>query len=332
MAEGRGVTEYLPWRVAMADALYGPGGFYRDPAGPGAHFRTSVHVSPLFAEALARLAARHRLTTVVDVGAGRGELVRALHALDAGLGLVAVELTVRPADLPAAIEWRAEPPTHAGAGVPVLAVANEWLDNVPLDVVAVADDGTPRRVIVHPKTGEEMLGPVREPAVLDWLARGWPLPATPGYRAEIGRSRDEAWTSLVRGLAPGSVVLAIDYGHELPSRPAFGSLTGYRRGRQVPPIPDGSCDLTAHVALDALAAAARAAGAEPVRLTTQRVALALLGISAARPDLATAGTDPRGYLAELSRAGEAAELLDQDGLGGFGWLTAQVPIATPPGP
>ena len=326
------MTEYLPWRVAMADALYGPAGFYRDPAGPGAHFRTSVHASPLFAAAVARLAARHRLTTVVDIGAGRGELVRALHALDAGLDLVAVELTERPADLPAAIEWRADPPADAGPGVPVLAVANEWLDNVPLDIATVADDGTPRMVLVNPKTGEEMLGPVPEPADLDWLARWWPLPATPGRRSEIGRSRDGAWTSLLRGLAPGSVALAIDYGHELPDRPAHGSLTGYRRGRQVPPIPDGSCDLTAHVALDALAAAARAVGAEPVRLSTQRKALIELGVTGSRPPRSLAEADPRGYLVELSRAGEAAELLDPGGLGGFGWLTAQVPTATPPGP
>src|SRR5689334_20025288 len=77
------------WRSAMAGALYGTGGFFtRSAEGPADHFRTSVHASPLFAGALLRLIRRvdaalggpDRLD-VVDVGAGRGELLAALHAL-----------------------------------------------------------------------------------------------------------------------------------------------------------------------------------------------------------------------------------------------------------
>lgn len=326
------MTDYLPWRVAMAEALYGPGGFYRDPPGPAAHFRTSVHASPLFAVALVRLAERERLRTIVDVGAGRGELFRAMHAIDPGLTLIAVELAGRPDDLPAAIDWRSEPPSATAAGpgatpagrAAALVVANEWLDNVPLDVVEVAADGRRRLVLVHPKTGSEQLGPEPAAADRDWLDRWWPLPA-PGLRAEIGRSRDEAWAGLLRGLGPGSLAIAVDYGHELTGRPPDGTLAGYRHGRQVPPIPDGSCDLTAHVAFDSLAAASRAAGAEPAPLTTQRAALAELGVTGSRPPRALAERDPRGYLAELSRAGQAAELLDPAGLGGFGWLAVRVP-------
>ena len=73
----------------MAGALYGTGGFFtRAAEGPADHFRTSVHASPLFASALLRLIRRvdsalgrpDRLD-VVDVGAGRGELLAALRAL-----------------------------------------------------------------------------------------------------------------------------------------------------------------------------------------------------------------------------------------------------------
>ncbi|MGY0006545.1 SAM-dependent methyltransferase, partial [Micromonospora sp. I033] len=75
----------LRWRDAMSTALYGPDGFFVSGPGPAAHFRTSVHASPVFASCLLRLltsldaALGHpaRLD-VVDVGAGRGELLRSL--------------------------------------------------------------------------------------------------------------------------------------------------------------------------------------------------------------------------------------------------------------
>ncbi|MEG3636748.1 SAM-dependent methyltransferase, partial [Micromonospora palythoicola] len=75
----------MRWREAMRRALYGPEGFFVSGAGPAAHFRTSVHASPVFTTALLRLI--HHLDAalgfpdrfdVVDVGAGRGELLSAL--------------------------------------------------------------------------------------------------------------------------------------------------------------------------------------------------------------------------------------------------------------
>ena len=140
-----------------------------------------------------------------------------------------------------------------------------------------------------------------------------------GTRAEIGLDRDAAWRSAVDLLDRGAAV-AIDYSHTAADRPRFGTLTGYRDGHQVPPVPDGSCDITAHVALDACAAAL-GPDVETV-LTTQRDVLRGLGISGARPDLALASSDPLGYLRALSRASAAAELTDPAGLGGFGWLLA----------
>ena len=78
-------------------------------------------------------------------------------------------------------------------------------------------------------------------------------------------------------------------------------------------MPDGSRDLTAHVALDSCAAMTGA------RLLTQREALHALGISAALPD----PTDPA-YALLLEQASQARELLDPSGLGGFGWLVQTV--------
>ena len=310
------------WREATERALYGPGGFFRRPEGrPAAHFRTSVHASPLFAAALHELARQAGLRTVVDVGSGGGELLAALHRLDPTLTLVGVDLRPRPADLPDAVTWTDRLPPTAGA----LLVANEWLDDVPVDVAELTEAGWRLR-LVDPESGRERLGPPPDEPDLAWLARWWP--AAPGARAEIGRPRDDAWAGAVRSLTDGLAV-AIDYAHTRDSRPTTGSLTGYRGGRPVPPVPDGSCDLTSHVALDACAVAGEQAGATTSLLTTQRAALQALGVRRARPAHEQATADPAGYLRALGRAGQAGELTDPHGLGGFGWLVQGVGIELP---
>jgi SAM-dependent MidA family methyltransferase len=213
------------------------------------------------------------------------------------------------------VEWTGTPPT----GVVGLLFANEWLDNVVCDVAEVGPDGVARIVEVDPGTGRERLGPLPDPAQREWLERWWPLGGSPATRAEIGLDRDRAWRAAVDRLERGAAV-AVDYSHTVADRPRFGTLTGYRDGHQVPAVPDGTCDITAHVALDACAAALDP-GVETV-LTTQREFLRGLGVSGARPDLALASTDPLGYLRGLSRASAAAELTDAAGLGAFGWLAA----------
>ena len=309
----------------MTEALYGPAGFYRRPEGPAGHFRTSVHASRFFAAAVLALARVSRLDTVVDIGAGRGELLRALHWLDPALTLHGVEVVDRPADLPDAVSWSAALPERKAA----LLFANEWLDSIPVDVVEITEDG-PRVVEVDPATGEERTGapPTAEDAA--WLDRWWPLAdAEPGERAEVGRPRDEAWAMAIGSLGRG-VAVAVDYAHERGARPPYGTLCGYREGRVVPAVPDGSCDLTAHVALDACAAAGERAGATTTLVTTQRAALRALGVRGARPPLELAQTAPQTYLRRLQAAGEQAELIDPGGLGAFRWLVQGVGVPLPP--
>ncbi|MFJ8112778.1 SAM-dependent methyltransferase [Streptomyces sp. NPDC096132] len=345
------------WRAAMGAALYGTGGaggtnatgatgstdgFYRRPEGPAGHFRTSVHASPLFADAVARLLCRVDETLgrpegldLVDMAAGRGELVTGvLAALPAEVAArtraYAVEIADRPEGLAHRIEWLSEPPR----GITGLLFANEWLDNVPVEVAEVDPGGVPRRVLVR-ADGTERLGEPVSGAEAEWLTRWWPLPAEEGLRAEIGLPRDTAWASAVASVARGLAV-AVDYAHTADARPPFGTLTGFREGRETAPVPDGSCDLTAHVALDACAeagarAAARTTAYAPPRprLLTQRAALHALGLTGARPPLALASTDPAGYVRALASAGEAAELTAPGGLGDFGWLTQSVGIPDP---
>ncbi|WP_345189326.1 SAM-dependent methyltransferase [Streptomyces lavendulae] len=325
-AEG-GVRGPVRWRPAMEAALYGPGGFYVRPGGPGpaGHFRTSVHASPRFAGAVARLLrtvdgalGQPERLDLVDVGAGRGELLTGVLAalppeVAGRVRPYAVERAERPRGLDPRIRWVAEPPE----GTTGLLFANEWLDNVPLDV---AEDG--RYVLVAPDGTETPGGPL-DAADRAWLERWWPGAAAGGEgRAEIGRTRDEAWAAAVATLERGLAV-AVDYAHTRAARPPFGTLTGFREGREVAPVPDGGCDVTAHVALDACAGPGAA-------LLTQREALTALGVPCGRPPLALASTDPAAYVRALSAAGEAAELTARGGLGDFGWLVQ--PVGIPPWP
>lgn len=325
--------EWLGWRAAARDALYGPDGFYRRPEGPAGHFRTSVHASPLFATAVARLLCRvdealgrpARLD-FVDMAAGRGELAAGvLGALPAEVAararVHAVEIAGRPHGLDDRIAWLPEPPDGATG----LLFANEWLDNVPVEVAEVDPEGVPRYVLVR-RDGAERLGEPVGGAEAAWLARWWPLPGEPGLRAEIGLPRDTAWASAVSRLRRGLAV-AVDYAHTAAHRPPFGTLTGFREGRETAPVPDGSCDLTAHVALDACAAAGPAPAR--ARVLTQRAALHALGITGARPPLTLASSDPARYVRALARAGQAAELTAPGGLGDFGWLLQPAGPADP---
>ncbi|MFF0313159.1 SAM-dependent methyltransferase [Micromonospora sp. NPDC005252] len=145
-------------------------------------------------------------------------------------------------------------------------------------------------------------------------------------RAEIGRPRDEAWAHAVGRISRGLAV-AVDYGHLREGRPVDGTLTGYRGGRQVPPVPDGSSDVTAHVAMDSVASAGAAVARCAYSLVSQAEALRALGADGGRPPLSLAGTDPVGYVRALAAASAVAELTDPAGLGGHWWLRQPVGIA-----
>ena len=328
------VTEWLPWRTAMERALYGEQGFYRRGERPAEHFRTSVHASPRFAAAVARLLAgvdaaldHPSRLDLVDVGAGSGALLTNVLTyvtpdLRTRLAPTAVEIAPRPSGLPADLSWRPDIPRSFTG----LAIANAWLDNVPLDVVEQTPDGV-RTVLVDPSSGAERPGP--EPSADDraWLDRWWPLTEA-GDRAEVGRPRCAAWGAVLRRLDRG-LAIAVDYAHARGSRPPYGTLAGYRDGATVPAVPDGSCDVTAHVALDACAVEGERAGATATVLTTQRSALRALGLTGARPPLDLAHRDPRAYVAALGPSGEDAELTDPHGLGAFGWLAQSKHIPLP---
>jgi len=293
----------------MRVALYGPSGFYRRSDAPSANFRTAAHTGPAWSGAILELATRVEEAlgapddfAVVDVGAGGGELLSAIAAVaPSPWTLIGVDVAPRPQALPEHVSWTDRAPT----GITGLVLAVELLDVVPVDVVELSADG-PRYVEVD-RTGEERLGALVDGADLDWLRQWWAL-ANIGDRAEIGLGRDEMWWSLTASVRRGLAV-AVDYAVD-PRRNRTGTLTGYRDGRQVRAVPDGSCDLTAHVVMEPMIA-------DGDELVPQREALQRLGVRVAAPSYAE---NPASYLNRLAAAGEAAELLDPSGLGGFEWL------------
>ncbi|GAB3000545.1 SAM-dependent methyltransferase [Saccharothrix stipae] len=277
------------WR----EALYGPSGFFTRGEVPADHFRTAPLVGPELAEALLVLLdrvdfalGRPARLDFVDVGAGGGELAAAVRS--GAPGSLAARLVVTAVDLGPArsvpgVRWRSALP----AAVSGLLVGHEWLDAVPCPLVT---------------------GPLSHP----WLDRWWPVGE--GERAEVGAPRDAAWARAVSRVVRGAA-LAVDYGHVLADRAAgryaAGTFAAYRGGRRVEPVFDGSCDLTAHVALDACA---EAAGGDRV-LVSQRDALAALGL------VGRVGTGAGvEWLAAAERASRIAELRAEGGLGSFGWL------------
>jgi SAM-dependent MidA family methyltransferase len=251
---------------------------------------------------MVRLAQEHSCTQIVDVGAGRGELLTALSAsAPAGFGLHGADVVARPARLPERIGWSpgvAQVPAAAWHGA--LVIGWELLDVVPCSILEVDDGGELREVLVEPATGRERLGPAADSADLSWSRQWWPLAgAQEGDRVESGLARDVFWAGLVTSASGARTLLAVDYGHRRQARPAQGSLTGFRTGRAMPPKPDRSMDLTAHVAMDSVAAAGVTAGATVAEISTQSVALARLGV-------------------------RSPELLDPGSLGGFDWLVHQL--------
>ncbi|WP_238348506.1 SAM-dependent methyltransferase [Ornithinimicrobium pratense] len=318
----------LPWELAWQAALYGPDGFYRHHA-PAEHFATSAQGLPgaggILAEAVLALARRYQCRHVVEVGAGRGELLSQLRSLPSHLHLTGVDVVPAPPGLQVD-RWLVSP---GGAHLPdglddlhdTLVLAHEWLDVVPCPVVDRAkEDPAGWRSVLVTVDGQEQPGPPPAGPDLEWAQR-WLRPEV--ERAEIGLPRDRALADLLSRVRSGLVVV-VDYGHTAADRPRHGTLTGYRQGREVTPAPDGTCDLTAHVAFDSLT---QVTGRW--HLTTQGELLReLVGDPKDPVPHHLASTDPQAYLAAVARRAALTTLTAPGGLGDFRWLLA--PRRRPP--
>lgn len=336
----------------MERALLEPGfGYYatvQRRAGRSGDFMTAPELHPILGAAIAQLAAAtwERLGRPAtfrwrEYGAGEGTLLLAALAYLAREGhplLGALEVSVseanrhRLADLTAALA--ALPgggPPLAAAGSPPIAgiiVANEFADALPFHIVvgrAAAPGGfVERRVAVDPVTNAlTWTEGALNPEVADRLTSlmvGWP-PLAEGQLAEISPATAEWAHGLGDELTEG-VVLVLDYGREgvalrdSASRMAGTALSyqGHRATADLLGEP-GSRDLTAHVDLTLLRAAATAGGLRHVASTNQAKFLATAGVD---DEVARTRTGPAATLeGAIALRSALAQLMDPRRMGGF---------------
>lgn len=329
--------------------------FYAEHAAEDA-FRTSMAAAPAMARAL--LALIEYVDTaldhpdeldVVDVGCGDGALLNALVALvdmrpppaDQATALATrirprgVDLRPRPPTLDPQIAWtQGVAPAVVPPGIVGLVVAHEWLDDLAVDVVGVTGSHqATRRVVDVADLKHRATAAASDDDAVQWTRTWWPSALDPDSQtthAESGQHRDRAWAQIASAVDAG-LLLAIDYGHRRDDRPREATLRGFAGGTPLAPVPDGSMNLTAHVAMDACAAAARAVLSDRGSdghdaLITQKHALSALEQAATSP----AGASAPG-LQSLVEHGQRAELMDPLALGANLWLLQSVDIALPGG-
>jgi SAM-dependent MidA family methyltransferase len=320
------LSYFRSWMSAWVESAYGTQGYWQT-AQPQEHFRTASTSTPQLAELVVALLRAHpRIEAVVEVGAGDGWLLADLAAARPELALSAIEIRDRPARYPPQVRWVRDtwdvgtgrwrsdraPALLARLDRPTLIVCVEWLDDLPCQIGA--RDGIDWRVLEVDPDGNERFGALLDRDDQAWAQRWWPT----GQRVEIGRSRDHAWAAAIAPLRRhGGLGLLIDYGHSGEARPVNGSLTGYRAGRQVDPLPSPELNLTAHVAVDSVAAAGERVGGDTLMFSRLgRVARDLL------PDSSLA--DPLG---DLVRRSQRAALEDPQVWGNHWWVVQQVLVA-----
>lgn len=296
----------------MAEALGNPQhGYYttRDPLGQQGDFITAPEISQVFGELIGLWAAdlwdrsgRAAPLVLAELGPGRGTLMAdALRAARLVPGFLAAAQLHLVETSPALRRAQAqslaahEPVWHDSVASlpdgPLLVVANEFLDALPI------------RQLVRTAQGwaERLVGLDADDALAFVLAA--PQPATAalvpaalrdapvGSLCEVAPAAAGIADALSRRIAQtGGAALFIDYGHTV--RGCGETLQAVRRHRAHPVLSDpGEADLTAHVDFAALAEAATAAGAVAWGPATQGAFLRRLGIEARAARL-SAGAAP----------------------------------------
>ncbi len=283
--------------VPVADYMAEANAHYyatRDPLGADGDFTTAPEISQMFGELagiwLADLwlrAGRPEKTRYAELGPGRGTLaadaLRAMRGtgLEPPIELVETSPVLRrmqAENLPA-VRWR-EAVADLPEDAPLLVVANEFFDALPVRQYAVA--GERRRELKVDWQGGRF---VRE-ALEDGEEMVEDSPASVEAVREIAR----------RLAAQGGAALIVDYGHG--RRGTGDTLQAVSRHRYADPWAEpGSRDLTAHVDFEALEAAAQAEGARAFGPVSQGEWLQAMGIQVRAASLAKAAPEQAGEIA-----------------------------------
>ncbi len=345
----------------MELALYHPRhGYYHQPR---RDYQTSPELHPLFGILLARQLAQMWREMgqpaefeVVEIGAGRGHLVRSLHPAltrlipGSKLRYKAMDVGLQPANLPQGadnllygvdnlpqgVEWSGGSLADLSAeSIHGCIVSNELVDAFPVHQV-VMQGGELREVYVElgneATPFREALGPLSTPqlaAHFAWL--GLPLPE--GHRIEVNLAARRWMADAARALGRG-FVLTIDYGYpaeEMLSRPQ-GTLVCYYRQQfsSNPLVRVGYQDITAHVDFSSLVEAGLEHGLHFTGMVPQGAFLHHLGLDAYLRGLEqsrAAGHVSAAYAFDQRQA--LRELSDRRGMGAFQVLVQHKGLVEP---
>jgi SAM-dependent MidA family methyltransferase len=289
----------IPFRRFMETALYHPAhGYYRrprDPFGKHGDFFTAEQIQPVFGILMGARIRQLRQEmgnpsefTVVELGAGRGEMAEAFS------------------------EWRYVPVDLDGGELPARFVgvvfSNEFFDALPVDV-AVWRGGVFREQCVAFEDGRFrwQAGERVPEAIGQYLRTAFPDPEQGRwYEASLDAAR---WMERIAAALEAGYALTVDYGYTRAESIRFpeGTLMGYRRhmAREDVLEEPGERDITAHVNFTALQDAGAAHGLKTECFET----LARTLLAAGEPDQFAAALAAAGPREELRRRMQLKTLL-----------------------
>ena len=267
----------------------------RDPLGAAGDFITAPEISQMFGELVGLwladiwMRSGHKANPLyVELGPGRGTLaadaLRAMQmaALAPKVHFVEISEALRDrqkGNVPHAV-WHDDLDTLPLGG-PILAVANEFFDALPVRQMVATPKGWRERVVIRARNGqpgcfEPMAGfrPMDSavPPSLRHAPEGAILESSPA-------SATIAYALALRIAKQGGAAIIIDYGYE---GPALGDTLQAVRGHKAanPFAGPGESDLTAHVDFTTLGNMARQAGLKVFGPVGQGAWLKALGIDA----------------------------------------------------
>lgn len=287
----------------MADCLLHPEfGYYatRDPLGVAGDFTTAPEISQMFGELVGLSLAQAWVDqgcpspfTLAELGPGRGTLMadllratRPVPGFHDALDLWLVEASPALREVQArtlsghAPRWVGD--TEALPDAPLFAVANEFLDALPIRQFQRDGAGWRERLVGLENGALAFgLGPAQRPAALEHRLDD----TSDGDIVELCAPAAAVADALGRRIAThGGAALIVDYGDW---RSLGDTLQAVRNHAPVDVLDEpGKADLTAHVDFEAVANAAALRGCAHSRLTSQGVFLERLGITARAQALA----------------------------------------------
>ena len=274
----------IPFRRFMDAALYLPAhGYYRrprDPFGKDGDYYTAEQVQPVFGILMAaRVRQLYREMgeppdfTVVELGAGRGEMAEAFS------------------------EWRYVPVDIDSGELPGrftgVVFCNEFFDALPVEAAIYREGRFLRQCVAWVDGGFRWSTGGEVPADVDRYLRRYFPPPEEGrwYEANLAAL---AWIGRIGRALDRGYVVAVDYGYTRAESIRFpgGTLMGYHRhtARERVLEDPGGRDITAHVNFTALEESGAEAGLRKVSFES----LAQTLLTAGEPDKFSAalGGDP----------------------------------------